>query len=110
MKNKNGTKPGKARKSTDDLQFRSAKVFPNFKPRVAAEVEPLVVGDSEINKVTWELDRDEIVLNKKYSFTIKLKVGPNVDSDDLPFVSWIIEDTSDVKVGNSEKTVGFVVK
>ena len=44
-------------------------------------------GASEINKVTWELDRDEIVLNKKYSFTIKLKVGPNVDSDDLPFVS-----------------------
>jgi hypothetical protein len=92
------TKPGHNGKSTDDLQFKSAKVWPNLKPKVDADISSLEMveakdsnGDKPMGTVvTWELPLDDIEEGKKYKFDVKLKVGPNVDSDDILSVLWIV--------------------
>jgi hypothetical protein len=92
------TKPGHQSKSTDDLQFKSAKVFPNFKPKVDADVATMegafifkTNGDEPKGTVVqWALPMDDIEEGKKYKFDVKLKVGHNVDSKDILDVDWVV--------------------
>lgn len=88
-------KPGCSAKSTDDLQFKSAKMWPNVKPKVKYEVSTIegnaLTPDRTV--VTWEIPTDDIVEDKKYTFAIKLKVGPNADgwywvTWDFPQLAW----------------------
>lgn len=83
-------KPGCSAKSTDDLQFKSAKMWPNVKPKVNHKVNT-IEGDKDddepdVTVVTWEIPIDDIEEDKKYTFDIKLKVGPNADG--LYWVNW----------------------
>ena len=93
------TKPGSHSKSTDDLQFKSAKLWPNLRPKVDAEVFTIDGGDifasatkdePKSTVVQWELPIDDIEEGKKYKFDVKLKVGPNVDSKEILMVDWEI--------------------
>ena len=70
--------------STDDLSFRSASLFPNFKPKANVTVD---VRDS-FTDVVWTLPIADIEEMKRYSFTVKLKLGPNVDSGDVFAPQW----------------------
>ena len=85
-KNDNSTKPAKASKYADDVNFVSCKMWPNLKPRVRCADEEITTSGKSYNVVEWKLPKADIVLDKKYSFTIKLKLGSDVEDDDIPFV------------------------
>ena len=85
-KNDNSTKPAKASKYADDINFVSCKMWPNLKPRVGCADDEVKVGDESYNVVEWKLPKADIVLDKKYSFTIKLKFGSEIEDTDKPYV------------------------
>lgn len=110
---KSKTKPGHSGKSTDDLQFRSAKITPALKPRVTPEVETVNEGaDDEETVVTWTIPLEDIVEDKKYTVDVKVKVGSGVDSGELLFVSFFAEATQgdDSEPLGLEDLVTFIVK
>ncbi len=87
---------------TSDWAFKSAGVRPNFRPKVSRpgtttsllptpryaplthppflpqEAAQIEVADDGTMLVRWTIDPDSIVLDKPYSFTVKLKIGARV--------------------------------
>lgn len=75
----NKTKAKKPAKPTDALTFKSARLFPNFKPKVVAEVDEV----AELTEVSWTIPFDDIVEEKAYKHTVKFHVGTDASSGDV---------------------------
>jgi hypothetical protein len=65
----NSTKSGH---STGTWEVRSASFSPNFKTN---KVEPTIVNGNGYTNVTWVMKTSELEERKKYTWSIKLKVG-----------------------------------
>ena len=53
-------------------------MLPNLRPKVNAQV----AKTTNETIITWAIPREDIVEGKKYTFVVKVKVGPNVQSGD----------------------------
>ncbi len=92
--NKNKTSTGKADKEpklgtpTDVLNFKSASVSPQFKPRVTPEVEDFTVNGVDGTTVTWTVPLDQATDRESWRFSVKLRVGTDAESGDPLNVVW----------------------
>ena len=64
----------------DEITIKSAKIFPNtWKPKAKANITETDGGDLAI----FELDEDDVILDKEYKITYKVRVGRGIPSGPL---------------------------
>lgn len=74
----------------DDLQYINSSLWPNYMPKVQANVTEVGPEANHMTYVTWTIPTKSIMKGKKYTFTLKLRVGPRVQPGTTLYVDFLI--------------------